>query len=135
MPNWGCSEHLLSDDRSQVSSELSRTIYKLLGTLELSTSFYHPQTNGSVEHLNHTLAQMLSMPVDESQDDWDLHYLPHVLGTYNNSVHHDNSLAPDEVRLGRMPRLRLMIFGSDNTGGHQSLPRDRLDYHRLLRQR
>ena len=42
---------------------------------------YHPQTNGLVEHFNHTLADMLAKTVAKYGHDWDTH-LPYVLFAY-----------------------------------------------------
>ena len=70
---------------------------------------------------------MLSMVVNEQQNDWDLH-LPHVVFAYNNSVSAATGLAPNEVHMGRLPRLPLTIFENRNWGGHQSLDRDIIAY-------
>ena len=59
--------------------------------------------------MNHTMAQMLAMVVNELQEDWDLR-LPHVEFAYNNSVSAATGLAPSEVHMGRLPRLPLTIF-------------------------
>ena len=56
---------------------------------------------------------MLAMVVNEGQDDWDLH-LSHVEFAYNNSVSAATGLAPNEVHMGRLPRLPLTVF--DGTG-------------------
>ena len=87
---------------------------------------YHPNCNGGVERVNHTMAQMLAMVVNERQDDWDLH-LPHVEFAYNNSVTAATGLAPNEVHMGRLPRLPLTVFNRTSVVGHQSLARDDLD--------
>ena len=50
---------------------------------KLATSSYHPNGNDGVERVNHTMAQMLGMVVNERQDDWDLQLL-HVEFAYNN---------------------------------------------------
>ena len=53
-----------------------------MGVRKLATSSYHPNGNGGVERVNHTMAQMLAMVVNERQDEWDLQ-LPHVEFAYN----------------------------------------------------
>ena len=45
--------------------------------------------------MNHTMAQMLAMVVNEGQDDWDLQ-LPHVEFAYNNPVSAATGLALNE---------------------------------------
>ena len=51
-------------------------------------------------------------------------HLPHVAFAYNNSVSAATGLAPNEVDVGRLPRLPLTVFESRNFGEHQSLDRD-----------
>ena len=44
-------------------------------------------------------------------------------------------LAPNEIYIGRLPRLPLSIFEPENIGGHQSLDRDHLVYSNLATDR
>ena len=84
---------LISDNGPQFCSKLSLALYKLLGMRKLATSAYHPNGNGGVERVNHTMAQMLAMVANESQDDWDVH-LPRMERFYNNSVSTATGLTP-----------------------------------------
>ena len=104
IPLWGCPSTLLSDNGPQFCARLATAVYKLLGIHKLTTSTYHPSGNGGVERVNHTMAQMLAMVCNEHQNDWDYH-LPHVEYAYNNSVSAATGLAPNEVHIGRLPRL------------------------------
>ena len=74
------------------------------------------------------MAQMLATVTNERQTDWDLH-LPLVQMNYNNSVNVATGLAPNEVHIGRMPRLPLTVFDRKPPGGYQSLDRDIAEYH------
>ena len=56
---------ILSDNNLQFCSKLSQAIYQLLGVRKLATSSYHPNGNGGVKRVNHTMAQMLAMVVNE----------------------------------------------------------------------
>ena len=67
---WACPRTILSDNGLQFC-KLSQAIYHLLGVHKLATSSYHPNGNGGVERVNHTMAQILAMVVNEQQDDWD----------------------------------------------------------------
>ena len=80
------------------------------------------------------MAQMLAMVCNEHQNDWDVH-LPHIEYAYNNSVSAATSLAPNEVYMGRLPRLPLTIFDRSYGGMHQNLDRDQLAYCDLARER
>ena len=90
-------------------------------------SSYHPNGNGGVERVNHTMAQMLAMVVNEQQNDWDVR-LPQVEFAYNNSVSAATGLAPNETHMDRLPRLLLTVFERKGVAGYQSLARDRLAY-------
>ena len=70
---------------------------------------------------------MLAMVVKERKYDWGLR-LPHVEFAYNNSVSAATGLAPNEVHMGRLPRLPLTVFERTGVTGHQSLARDHLAY-------
>ena len=54
--------------------------------------------------------------------------MPHVEFAYNNSVSAATGLAPNEVHLGRLPRLPLTVFDRTGVVGHQSVARDHLVY-------
>ena len=41
--HYGCPKRLLSDNGPQFCSELSDTLYKLLGIRKIATSTYHPK--------------------------------------------------------------------------------------------
>ena len=109
IPLWGCPRPILSDNGLQFCSKLSQAVYQLLGAHKLATSSYHPNCNGGVERVNRTVAQMLAMVVNERQDNWDLH-LTHVEFAYKNSVSAATGLAPNEVHMGRLPRLPQTVF-------------------------
>ena len=99
---WGFPRTILSDNVLQFCPELSQAVYQLLGVQKLATSSHHRNCNRGVERVNHTVALMLSMVVNERQDDWDLH-LPHVEFAFNNSVSAATGLVPNEVHMGRLP--------------------------------
>ena len=94
---------------------------------KIATRSYNPNGNGGVERVDHTMAQMLAMVVNERRDDWDAH-LPHVEFSYNNSVRAATGLAPNEVYMNRGPRLPLTVFEHPYARGHQGLARDQLEY-------
>ena len=70
---------------------------------------------------------MLAMVCTERQNDWDAH-LPPIKYAYNNSVSAATSLAPDEIQIGRLLRLALVVFDRYYDGAHQSLDRYDLAY-------
>ena len=124
---WGFPRTILADNGLQVCSKLSHAVYQLLGVHKLALNSYHPKFNGGVKRVNHTMAQMLAMVVNERQNDWDLH-LPHVEFAYNNSFSAATDLTPNKVHMGRLQGLSLTVFNRTDVAEHQSPARDHLAY-------
>jgi len=59
-------------------SNLMKGKYDILGLKKVSTTAYHPQTDGLVERFNCTLTDMLLKKVQKGGKDWD-QQLPYVL--------------------------------------------------------
>ena len=68
IPLWGCPRSVLSGNGLQFRSKLTHAVYKLLEVRKIATSSYHPNDIGGVERLNHKMAHMLAMVVDEFQN-------------------------------------------------------------------
>ena len=68
IPLWGCPRSILSDNGLQFCSKLSQAVYTLVGVRKIATSSYHPNRNGGMNRVNHTIAQMLEMVVNELQN-------------------------------------------------------------------
>ena len=92
----------------------------------LAASSYHPNGEGGVMWVNHTMTKMLAMVVN-GQDDWDLQLL-HVEFAYNDSVSTATGLVPSEVHMGRLPRLLPTVFQRTGVAGRQRVARDHLAY-------
>ena len=82
---------LISENGLQDCSKLSHALVERLGINKINTSSYYPCSNGGIEGVNHTMAQMLSLGGNEQRDNWDK-LLPHVESTYNNSVNASTGL-------------------------------------------
>ena len=66
-------------------AELTQQMLKLLDTDHLTTTSYHPQTNGLSERLNQTLEDKLSMYVNMDNHNNLDQVLPFVTFAYNTS--------------------------------------------------
>ena len=100
----GVPAELLSDRGKAFLSNLMEDIYKLMGMHKVSTTAYHPQTDGLVERFNRTLTDMLAKTVDKSGRDWDRH-LPHVLFAYRVSPQESTRESPFFLLYGRDAQL------------------------------
>ena len=134
IPLWGCPHTLLSDNGSEFVARLSLAIYKLKRIRKIVTTAFHPKSNGGVERVNHSLAQMLSLVISKQQDDWD-GGLPYVVQAYNNSVSAATGLAPTEIHLGRMPRLPMTIIDECVVKRHTGEKQDQMLYLDIVRER
>ena len=126
-PLWGCPHTLLPDNGSAFVARLSLAIYKLMRIRKIATTAFHPKSNGGVERVNHSLAQMLFLVISEQQNDWD-EWLPYVVQAYNISVNAATGLASNEIHLGRMPRLPMTVIDECVVEGHMGEKQDQLLY-------
>ena len=65
------------------------------------TTAYHPQGDGMVKRLNHSLLQMLRAYAQD-QADWECH-LPLVLYVYHTAVHTSTGVSAFELMYGHSP--------------------------------
>ena len=77
---------------------------RVLGYKKVSTTAYHPQTDGLVERFNRTLISMLAKTVERDGKDWD-QQLPFVLFAYRASQQQSTLESPFFLLYGRDPRL------------------------------
>ena len=81
----------------------------MLGEKSISTTTYHPQSNGQSEKLNRTILSALRKYVGEHPKDWDL-YAESVTYAYNNSVHQAIDCKPFDLVISRKPSSKLMEY-------------------------
>ena len=116
--------HFSSDRGAEFLSKVCREVFKMLGSVKNYTSPYYPQTNCMVERLNHTLCQMLSYLITDDQKNWD-EMLLHATAAHNNNASQGTGFAPNEVHIGRYPRLPMTILRGSGVKGRHSAKRDR----------
>lgn len=104
----GIPQEILSDMGSNFMSTLIRELCRLMKIHKLSTTPYHPQTNGLVERFNGTLKNMLRKYAQEEQKNWDKQ-LPFVLFAYREVPQETTGFSPFEVLYGRHIRGPLSI--------------------------
>lgn len=66
----GLPKHIISDQDVLFTSIFWGCLHKLIGTKLKMSSMYHPETDGSMEHTNHTITQMLHQCVGEKNGLW-----------------------------------------------------------------
>ena len=131
---WGCPHTFLTDRGPDFVSSVCQEIFRLLEAVKRFTSSAHAHTNGIVRRLNHTLCQMLSHLIADNQTNWD-ELLLHATAAHTNSVSRGKGSTPNEVHIGRYPRLPMTILEGRGAKDHQGLRRDQLDFLQLMRER
>lgn len=74
----GIPKEILTDQGTPFVSKIMKDLCCLMKVNQITTSVYHPQTDGLLEHFNQTLKQMIKRAVSEEKRDWDL-LLPYLL--------------------------------------------------------
>ena len=77
----GIPQEMLSDMGTQFTSSLMKEVSRLISVKQITTTPYHPMTNGMVERFNGTLKQMLKRMCSDRPKDWDK-YINAVLFAY-----------------------------------------------------
>ena len=98
----GLPKNIISDRDSLFTSTFWSHLHALIGTKLKMSSAYHPETDGSTEHANHTVTQMLRQSVAIDQKDW-VAKLPAVEFAINSAQSETTGYSPFFLNTGRMP--------------------------------
>lgn len=109
----GAPVSLISDRGKCLTSDFAEKLFLALETNHLVTTAYHPQCNGLVERFNHTFAEMLSMYVDSSHDDWD-ESIDYVTFGYNTGRQESTGFSPFYLLYGREALLPIDVTLGNN---------------------
>jgi len=112
---YGCPEEILTDQGSNLLSGLAHDVYEAIRAKKLTTTPYHPQTNGLTERTNGILKGILSHFVNTARSDWD-ELLPFVLYVYHTTPSAAlGNFSPFEILYGQKPRhpLDRMVIDYD----------------------
>lgn len=101
---YGAPSEILSDRGQSFSTRMMKEVYQIFAVKHITTTSYHPQTNGLTERLNRTLSTMLAFYVSRQHDDWD-RYLPVVTFAYNSAVQASTGFTPFYLMYGHEPRI------------------------------
>ena len=111
---YGPPRTLLSDNGPQFASRLFQSVCLELGTRNIFTSTYHPQTNGQVERFNRTFLSMVRNYVNDNQTDWD-RYAGALSYAYNTHIHRSTLTTPFDLILSRPPVLPSPLYKEDTS--------------------
>uniref|UniRef100_A0A3B1KDF6 Gypsy retrotransposon integrase-like protein 1 n=1 Tax=Astyanax mexicanus TaxID=7994 RepID=A0A3B1KDF6_ASTMX len=103
MSRVGIPKEILTDQGTPFVSKLMNDLCRLLQVKRLTTSVWHPQTDGLVERFNQTLKKTLKRLVTTDPRNWDL-LLPHALFAIREIPQASTGFSPFELLYGRNPR-------------------------------
>lgn len=100
---FGIPKSILTDQGADFTSKLLKEVSKLFKIKQLTTTAYHPQTNGSLERSHATLAEYLKHFIREDQNDWDK-WIDFAMFSYN-TANTSTKFSPHELLFGNKPSL------------------------------
>jgi len=104
--NWvipyGLPVSMLTDNGPQFVAKFFEAVCLTLGLKHVTTTAYHPQTNGQTERYNQTLATRLRIFTGRHTTDWDRLIQP-LTYAYNSQVHRTTNETPFSLVLTRPP--------------------------------
>ncbi|MGL4337186.1 MAG: RNase H-like domain-containing protein [Turicibacter sp.] len=127
---YGTPCKLLTDRGTNFTSDLFKAITELFQILKLTTSPYHPQTDGLVERFNGTLINMLASYTNRQQRDWDL-FINSCLYAYRNSVHASTGETPFYLMYLRRNNMPMDLEFQASTTQYMDVP----DYKAVMNER
>lgn len=107
----GLPQEILSDCGTQFVSDLMQEVYRLLSISSVTTTPYHPQSNGMVERFNGTLKSMLRKISLSQPREWD-RYIPALLFAYRELPNETLGFSPFELLFGHSPRGPLDLLAN-----------------------
>ncbi|OWZ07750.1 Enzymatic Polyprotein, partial [Phytophthora megakarya] len=125
---FGPMRELMMDGAKEFGSQMTAELLALMQTKQATPVPYRPNLLGLVERFHRTWKDMISLYVDETQDDWD-DFLPCALYTYNSAKHATHGFQPNELMMGRKLRMPADLLRRDRLEyPHQTLD----EYHAIL---
>ena len=111
--------YLVSDQEKAFMGHVITNLCNLYGVQKLRTLPYHAQTNGQVEHMNHTIIHMIGK-LEDRKACWSEH-LPELLLAYNATHSTVIGYSPYYLLIGRRPRIPVdYLFPTLRDSPHQT---------------
>ena len=92
-PRFGAPLQLLTDNGPENINKIMKTTLESLNVHHITTSFYHPQSNGKVERMHRTMHNILAKKVGSNAQSWDL-YINQMLAAIRFHVSESTNFSP-----------------------------------------
>ena len=99
---FGTPEKLLSDRGTHFQNKILEEFARLCKIDKMGSTAFHPQSNGAIERMHHTLTEYLKAYVDKDSC-WDEH-LGLCMQAYNTTEHESTGYTPHELVFGQKAR-------------------------------
>ena len=100
--HFGSTDTLLTDQGTEFTGKSFQNMLKKYDISHITTTAYHPKTNGLVEKANGTLADMLSKVLNRKEKEWDRHLLE-MVWAYNRTPQDSTNMTPYLLHFNRQP--------------------------------
>jgi hypothetical protein len=99
LADWGLPVAIISDRDTRWISQLWRELFLKTNTKLLTSTAYHPQTDGQSERTNQTVETALRYLISQGKTDWP-NWLPLIRMTLNNCRSEATDHSPNELLYG-----------------------------------
>ena len=100
---FGCPRAILTDRGGEFINKLLSNLATIFRIKHVTTSGYHPQTNGSLERSHQVLIDYLKHYIQDYED-WD-RLIPFAMMSYNAMTHEGTKFSPHELIFGKTVRI------------------------------
>jgi hypothetical protein len=100
---FGPIREIMMNGAREFGSQATAELLQLMPTKQSTLVPYRPNLLGHVERFHRTWNDIVSLYVDEGQDDWD-DFVPYALYAYNSARHATHGYQPNELMMGRKLR-------------------------------
>ena len=117
----GFPKEILSDRGPQFVSDLMKQFQNMIGTKGVTTSVYHPQSNGNIERFHSTMKSMMKKVIRAQPKQWH-RYLPALMFACRELPSESTGFSPFELLFGRRPRGPISLLADSWTEDNQNPP-------------
>jgi Integrase core domain. len=98
---FGIPNMIVTDQGSNFMSDVFKRIFKLFKIFKISTTAYHPESNGALERSHKSLLNYIRSYINPKDNNWD-ELIPYACFSYNTTPHTVTKLSPYEILFGRI---------------------------------